>query len=161
MSQRELSIRAADSGDANVITAFNCAMAAETERRRLDEPIVQAGVRDLLGDPEKGGYFLAEREGRIVGQLMLTYEWSDWRNGTFWWIQSVYVAPDHRRKGVYRALHEFVERRARQTPAVCGVRLYVDSDNGVAQQTYRRLGMRETGYRLYETDWSDGGANDG
>lgn len=157
MSDTNIHIRTAEPEDADAIAEFNRAMAEETEQRRLDESILAAGVRGLLHNPTRGVYFMAQLGGRAVGQLLITYEWSDWRNGLFWWIQSVYVVPEMRRRGVYRALHEHVARNARQTQGVCGIRLYVDSDNRVAQDTYRRLGMSETGYLLFESDWSAAG----
>ena len=157
MSDTNLHIRTAHAEDADVIAEFNRAMAEETEQRRLDQAILAAGVRGLLDDPSRGVYFMAELDERVVGQLLITYEWSDWRNGLFWWIQSVYVVPELRRRGVYRALHQHVERSARETQGVCGIRLYVDSNNRVAQDTYRGLGMSETGYLLFETDWSGAG----
>ena len=157
MSDTNIQIRTADAEDADVIAEFNTAMAEETEQRRLDRSILAAGVRGLLEEPSRGVYFMAELNGRVVGQLLITYEWSDWRNGLFWWIQSVYVVPEMRRRGVYRALHQHVATNARETQGVCGIRLYVDSNNRVAQDTYRRLGMSETGYLLFESDWSAAG----
>ena len=161
MPDVDCSIRVAGAADADVIAQFNAAMAEETEQRRLHEPTLLAGVHGLLQDPGKGVYYLAEHGGRVVGQLMLTYEWSDWRNGMFWWIQSVYVAPELRRKGIYRALHRHVEAAARRTPGVRGLRLYVESENAAAQNAYHQLGMVRTGYLLFETDWSDARPNDG
>ncbi len=153
-SPAKISIRQAVPGDADLITDFNLAMAQETERRSLDRATLLAGVTRLLLDPSRGVYYLAELSGRCVGQLLITYEWSDWRNGQFWWIQSVYVRPEARRTGVYRALHEWVEHQARQTPGVCGLRLYTDRENTRAQGVYERLGMHATNYLLYERDWS-------
>ena len=149
-----LSIRRARSADADVIALANIAMAAETEGRRLDRDQAERAVRRALADAALGAYWLAERGGNVVGQLLVTTEFSDWRDGVFWWIQSVYVAPAARRTGVYRALHEHVVQEARRTPHVCGVRLYVDRHNATAQAVYRRLGMHETGYLLFEADWS-------
>ncbi len=149
-----LAIRPAREADARTIAEFNQAMAQETEGLRLADAVIQAGVENLLRDPAKGRYFLAERDGAVVGQLLITYEWSDWRNGWFWWIQSVYVAPAARRGGVYRALYAHVTQAARDARDVCGVRLYVDRDNLSAQRVYERLGMTRTGYLLFEADWS-------
>ena len=112
------------------------------------------GVRAVLGDAERGLYFVAESGGNLIGQMMVTREWSDWRNGWFWWIQSVYVKPEFRQHGVYRRLHEHVERTARATAGVCGLRLYVEHENERAQRVYERLGMARTTYRMFETDWS-------
>jgi RimJ/RimL family protein N-acetyltransferase len=116
--------------------------------------VVAGGVRRLLAHPDWGVYYVAERGGRVVGQLLITYEFSDWRDGLFWWIQSVWVAPAERRRGVYHSLHRFVEHEARNQPGVCGLRLYVDRDNRVAQTVYARLGMQPTEYHLLESDWS-------
>jgi ribosomal protein S18 acetylase RimI-like enzyme len=150
----DITIRIARAADIEIITANNSAMAEETEGRRLRPETLRSGVGRLLSDSNRGVYYLAERDGNVVGQLLITREWSDWRDGWFWWIQSVYVAPDARRQGVYRALHEHVHAEARTRPNVCGIRLYVDQDNARAQQVYQRLGMKRSGYRLYEVDWS-------
>ncbi len=132
-------------------------MALETERRQLDAERVQQGVRALLNDPVKGIYFVAETgpDGarRVVGQLLLTYEWSDWRNGTFWWIQSVYVREAARGQGVFRALFQHVRDLAQTTPGVCGLRLYMDAHNGRARQAYDRLGLKQTNYEMFEIDF--------
>ena len=144
-------LRSAAASDAAVIAEFNAAMARETEGKELDRARLEAGVRGLIDDASRGFYLLAERGGELVGQLMVTYEWSDWRNGTFWWIQSVFVRADHRRTGVYRALHDEVRRRAREAGA-CGLRLYVEQENAPAQATYRSLGMDATRYLLFEVE---------
>lgn len=125
-------------------------MAWETEAKRLEVEALARGVRAVFDKPERGFYLIAEREGVPVGGLLITYEWSDWRNGDFWWIQSVYVEPAARRKGVLRALYEEVLRRARASEAV-GVRLYVEKENAVAQAAYSTLGMRQSGYFMLET----------
>lgn len=153
MNASDCTIRAAVANDAEVIAAFNSAMALETEGRRLDPAAVRRGVGRVLADARLGTYHVVERAGQVVGQLLVTYEFSDWRDGLFWWIQSVYVAPAARRGGVYRALYEHVLAQARATAGVCGVRLYVDQDNTAAQEVYLRLGMTETAYRMYEVDW--------
>jgi len=150
----ELRIRPATPADADTIAAFNVALAAESEGRALDPTVVARGVRRLLAEPAYGVYYVAERAGRVVGQMLITYEFSDWRNGVFWWLQSVFVAPDARQLGVYRALHEHVAAEARRRGDVCGLRLYVDRANSRAQATYRRLGLTPTDYLLYEVDWS-------
>jgi ribosomal protein S18 acetylase RimI-like enzyme len=126
-------------------------MAEETEGRRLDPAVVGPGVAAVLGSPEKGRYWVAETAGVVVGQLMVTYEWSDWRNGLLWWIQSVYVHPDYRRKGVFSSLYRHVESLAADEPAVCGIRLYVENENRRAQQTYAALGMTKPGYVVMES----------
>lgn len=145
-----VSIRKAELRDADTIAAFNTAMALETEDRRLLPERVGAGVRRLLSDPSLGFYIVAEKAGQVVGCLMITHEWSDWRNGLFWWIQSVYVEPGSRRSGVYRRLYEFIRTKAQDDPGVCGFRLTVEKDNVNAQQTYRSLGMEATDYRVFE-----------
>ena len=135
--------------------------ALETEAKTLDDVLLRQGVAAVFDSDEKGFYLVAEANGSVVGSLLITYEWSDWRNGMFWWIQSVYVAPDLRRKGVYRALHRHVEAAARRTPGVCGIRLYVESENAAAQNAYHQLGMVRTGYLMFETDWSAARPHDG
>jgi ribosomal protein S18 acetylase RimI-like enzyme len=148
-------IRDAVVDDAATLVAFNRALAEETEGKVLEAARVQRGVERLLNDPARGHYFVAVVDDggpqRIVGQLMITREWSDWRDGWFLWIQSVYVEPSVRRRGVYRALHEHVLTSARRAGDVCGVRLYVEPENARAKQTYRALGMRHT-YDVLEQD---------
>jgi GNAT superfamily N-acetyltransferase len=145
-----LRIRPAGDHDVPTLVAFNRAMAAETETKALDPARLERGVRGLLARPEAGFYLVAEADGGVLGSLLVTPEWTDWRDGWFWWIQSVYVAPDARGQGVYRALHEEVARRARETGGVRGLRLYVERGNEVARRVYEHLGMSETAYRLYE-----------
>jgi GNAT superfamily N-acetyltransferase len=139
--------------DVDVIAANNLAMAAETEGLQLDPKTVRSGVRRVVIDEERGLYYLAQRGGQVIGQLLITREWSDWRDDWFWWIQSVYVVPAARGAGVYRTLHGHVEQKARQTPGVCGLRLYVDRSNTVARQVYLQLGLRETNYEFMELAW--------
>lgn len=129
----------------------NQAMALETEGKRLDDAVLRRGVESVLADSNKGHYFVAVREDEVVGQLMLTYEWSDWRAGQVHWIQSVYVAPAARRLGVYRTLHEYVVRDARSRGAVA-IRLYVERHNTAAQRTYSRVGMKSSIYDLMEQE---------
>ena len=136
--------------DAELIAAYNSAMAEETEGKALDSDLIGPGVRRLLEDAAKGRYWVAECEGQIIGQLMVTYEWSDWRNGTIWWIQSVYVRPEWRRKGVFSALYRHVESLASDTPEVIGLRLYVEENNKQAQRTYQALGMVNPSYLVME-----------
>jgi ribosomal protein S18 acetylase RimI-like enzyme len=145
-----LTIRRATPADADVLVAFNAALAWETEHKRLRPDVLAAGVRGVFADPARGFYTVAEAGGEVVGQVMVTFEWSDWRNGWFWWVQSVYVRADARRGGVFRALYREVARQAAADPAVIGVRLYVERDNARAQATYRALGMAETGHVLME-----------
>lgn len=150
-------IRQATPGDAPLIAQYNAFMALETENRVLDQDILRNGVEAVLKDPALGLYYLAEVNGKVAGQLMITYEWSDWRNGMFWWIQSVYVREDYRKKGVFKALFRHVESEARSREGVCGLRLYVEHGNEKAKQIYEKLGMTRTGYQLYECDFILGG----
>lgn len=150
------SIRQATPDDAPIIATFNAMMAEETEHRVLDHSVLRQGVEQVLKDASKGVYFVAGVKQAVVGQLLITYEWSDWRNGTFWWIQSVYVREEYRGKGIFRALYRHVESLARQTPGVCGLRLYVETGNAGAQQAYERLGMIKTPYELYEVEFVQG-----
>ncbi len=145
-----LSIRDATPGDAATIADFNNRMCEETENRSLDPDMIGPGVRRLLADGANGRYWVAEVDGLVVGQIMVTYEWSDWRDGRIWWIQSVYVRGDYRRQGVFRALYRHVETLATDDPCAGGLRLYVDKDNHRAQRTYGALGMIETPYRIME-----------
>jgi len=146
----ESRIRKGEPRDAATIAAFNAAMALETERKRLIPERIEAGVRRLIDSPSLGFYLVAEHEGRVIACLMITNEWSDWRNGLFWWIQSVYVDKHFRRQGVYRRLYEHVRLLAESDDGVCGFRLYVEKDNAVAHATYASLGMAPTVYQIYE-----------
>jgi ribosomal protein S18 acetylase RimI-like enzyme len=148
-----LSVRAATISDAPTIAAFNAAMALETEHLELDRTRLLAGVEALLRDPSKGFYLVACAGDSMAGQLMITYEWSDWRNGVFWWIQSVYVHPEARGRGVFRLLYRAVEEAARKSGESCGLRLYVEGENERAQRVYEGLGMKSTSYRFYEVDF--------
>jgi GNAT superfamily N-acetyltransferase len=145
-----LIIRPARWSDIDVICEFNRRLAAETENKDLDPVILKAGVAAMFGDPNKGSYFVAELEVQVIGQLGVTCEWSDWRNGNFWWIQSVFVAASARRHGVFRKLFDHLLHEARAQTNVIGVRLYVEHDNHVAQATNEKLGMAMTGYRVME-----------
>jgi ribosomal protein S18 acetylase RimI-like enzyme len=158
MTTHVFRIRAAHASDAPMIADWNAAMALETEDKRLDPATVRAGVAAGIADPAKSRYFVAMQDASVagaetlgvpVGTLMLTTEWSDWRNGHWWWIQSVYVPPEHRRKGVFAALYRHVESLARQSPDVVGLRLCVERDNANAQRTYEALGMQDEGYRVF------------
>jgi GNAT superfamily N-acetyltransferase len=145
-----LSIRRAVPTDAAHIVEFNRLLAHESEGKALDTAVLAAGVAAGLADPRKSVYFLAEEDSLPVGQIMYTTEWSDWRNGWFWWIQSVYVRHEARRRGVFRALFEHVLQAARAEPEVIGLRLYVERENHVARDTYQRLGMEAAGYVVFE-----------
>jgi GNAT superfamily N-acetyltransferase len=142
-------IRPARASDAPILIDFNAAMALETEHLALDRATLSAGVHAALADATKARYFVAEVDGRIAGMLMLTLEWSDWRNGEIWWIQSVYVHPEFRRRGVFAQLYRHVEELARRSGAV-GLRLYVVKHNRAAQATYSRLGMEMSEYLVME-----------
>lgn len=144
-----LIIRPAERGDIAAVAAWNAAMAWETEHKHLDPQVLAHGVTAVFDEPRRGFYLVAERDGAPVGCLLVTYEWSDWRNGDFWWVQSVYVAPEARRGGVFRAMYGDVAQRAKQAGAV-GLRLYVETENHRAQQTYRELGMQQCHYFMYE-----------
>ena len=150
-----LRIRDALPADQEFLAHGNEAMALETEHKTLAPQVIRRGVAAALTDAAHGRYFVAEdATGTPVGQLMVTYEWSDWRNGQFWWIQSVFVLPEWRRRGVFRALYDHVERLARESTGVCGLRLYVEATNVTAQRTYARCGMVDAGYRVMEVDYS-------
>ncbi len=146
----QITVREATLEDAGIIARYNSDMATETEGKTLDPDRIGPGVAALLADASKGRYWVAEEEGQIVGQLMVTYEWSDWRNGNIWWIQSVYVHPKWRRSGAFRALYRHVESLAAAAPGVIGLRLYVEAGNTRAQQTYAALGMSKPNYLVME-----------
>ncbi len=148
-------IRQAVIDDAPDIVTFNLSLAKETEGKLLDAGVVGRGVDRALRDPSRCQYYLAEIAGRVTGQTMITREWSDWRDGWFWWIQSVYVHAEFRRCGVFRTLHTHIRREARRAPDVCGLRLYVHHDNERAIETYQRLGMIVTQYHLCEEAFGD------
>ena len=159
MTDADWVVRAATPGDLDLLAGWACAMAQETEGKALDDGAVRAGIDAGLRDASLAHYFIASRRMQLAGRetidapaatLMLTREWSDWRNGTWWWIQSVYVAPHHRRHGAYRALHRHVETLARTADGVIGLRLYVERDNATAQSTYAALGMSDARYQVYE-----------
>ena len=153
----QLNVRIARPEDALTIESFSAAMALETEGRRLDLDRLHRGTIALIKNPAQGFFFVAELEQgdnrQLLGQLMVTFEWSDWRNGVFWWIQSVYVAPGWRRQGVFRRMHENVVAAAKASPNVCGVRLYVDRHNNAAQEVYRKVGLAPSSYAMFETDF--------
>lgn len=153
MNHAPIQIRAARPDDLDTIVRFNQALARETENKTLVDAVIREGVRTLLAEVRRGQYFIAEVGGVVAGQTMVTYEWSDWRNGDFWWIQSVYVAPEFRRCGVFRALHGHVREAARQCGGVCGLRLYVYEQNARAMEAYLTLGMERTEYLMFEEDW--------
>ena len=145
-----LTIRRATPADAPILIEYNRRLAEESEGKALDLDVLGKGVAAALADPNKGPYYVAEEGGEVVGEMQITFEWSDWRNGWLWWIQGVYVRADARRRGVFRALYELVWEAARQDPEVVGLRLYVERENLAAQQTYLRMGMEWTNYLMLE-----------
>ena len=151
----DINVRRGVTSDLETITGFNAAMAQETEGKTLDLDCLRSGVSAVLSDEGLGFYLVAEIAGQVVGQLMVTTEWSDWRNAHFWWIQSVYVEPGFRRQGVYRSLDRRVKDEALNLPGVCGLRLYVDRDNHVAQAVYAGLEMQHSNYDMYEIDFNE------
>ena len=145
-----MKIRRAGIDDAAALSQFNQNMALETEGLKLIPEVIDAGVKSMIENSQMGFYLVAEEDGVIAAALMSTTEWSDWRNGLFWWIQSVYVLPEFRRQGLYRKLYEHLKTLAEDEPGICGFRLYVEHENITAQKTYQSLGMQETHYKLYE-----------
>lgn len=150
-----LIIRYANKNDISTIVNFNSAMALETEGKHLDSVTVHKGVEAVLNNKNHGFYLLAESDGVPVGQLMVTKEWSDWRNREFWWIQSVYIHTDYCKNNIYRKLYSEVIKSEKESGKVCGIRLYVDKNNTKAQKVYSKLGMTESNYLFFEEDcWS-------
>ena len=147
-----MEIRLATGIDADALVAFNQAMALETEGKTLDPGKITPGVAAVLGDTKKGFYVVAEEGAKIVGGLMVTYEWSDWRNAWFWWIQSVYILPEARGTGLYRRMYDFVKERAAEAGNVCGFRLYVETENEHARRVYGGVGMSQSHYLMYEEE---------
>lgn len=147
---QQIAIRAASPDDFRVIADFNCRLAIETENKTLVPEVVEAGVRAMFEETSRGRYFVACTDDTIVGQLMHTWEWSDWRNGEIWWLQSVYILPDFRGQGIFRSLYRNLEDQARVQGNVVGLRLYVENQNERAQQAYRALGMQQAGYQVME-----------
>ena len=148
----EITIRQAGLADRTIIAEFNVVLAEESEGSRLEPARVQAGVDAVLKDPAKGIYYVVVAGGAVIGQTMITYEWSDWRNGNLWWIQSVYVKPEFRGQGVFRRLFEHVRALASQQKGVPALRLYVHEDNKRACRSYEKLGMARTQYEIFEID---------
>jgi len=149
-----ITVRDATPADIDAIVGYNQRLAVETEGKSLDPAVIGAGVRRGFASPEMCRYFVAEADGRVIGTTMLTYELTDWRDGVIWWLQSVFIEPDFRRHGVFRAVYRHIENLARRHPDVRGLRLYVHRDNARAMKTYEALGMDKAGYELYEHDWS-------
>lgn len=149
-----ITVRPAVAADTAIIADFNCRLAQESEDKPLDRDTVVAGVATMFESTDHGRYYIAEIDDVIVGQLLITYEWSDWRNGLFWWIQSVYVVSEHRRRGVFSRLYQTISDMAREDGTVCGIRLYVEEENGRARDTYLSRGMSMTGYEVMEIDFT-------
>jgi ribosomal protein S18 acetylase RimI-like enzyme len=143
-------IRNAKPKDIEIIAEYNIKMALETENKYLDKEIITAGVASIINDSSKGMYWVMEMNKIIIGQLMVTYEWSDWRNGMMWWIQSVYVPKEQRRQGVYSQMYNNLLELAQLDSECCGIRLYVEKENKKAQKTYKKLGMKNAGYEIME-----------
>ncbi len=153
----KISVRAAILADLDYLVEFNTAMALETEGRTLEQTRLRAGVKEVLKNSARGFYVVSEiQQGTsslVAGQLLITYEWSDWRNANFWWIQSVYVHQDCRQQGVFRELYRYVYDQAQASPEVCGIRLYVEQENVDAQAVYAKMGLEMTPYRMLERDF--------
>lgn len=145
-----MNIRVANYRDGASLVEFNQAMALETEGVRLDAQTLKSGVEAVFDDEKKGFYVVAESDEKIIAGLMVTFEWSDWRGAWFWWIQSVYVLPAFRGRGIYGELYDFVKKRAKTAGDVCGFRLYVEKENAAARKVYEKLGMESSHYLMYE-----------
>ncbi len=141
--------------DINSLVNFNIKMAKETENKILNKKIVTKGVSEVLTDTTLGYYVIAKNKNTILGSLMITYEWSDWRNGMFWWIQSVYVEKEYRQQGVYKQMYSYIKDKALKDNSCTGIRLYVEQENKIAQSVYTKLEMKETHYKLFEIDFQD------
>ena len=141
--------------DINSLVDFNIKMAKETENKILNKKIVTKGVSEVLTDTTLGYYVIAKNKNTILGSLMITYEWSDWRNGMFWWIQSVYVEKEYRQQGVYKKMYSYIKDKALKDNSCTGIRLYVEQENKIAQSVYTKLEMKETHYKLFEIDFHD------
>lgn len=147
-----MNIRKALNKDIDVIARYNYNLAYETENKILDMNILTRGIEAIINDENKGIYHVCEINGEVVGQIMYTFEWSDWRNGTFLWIQSAYVNKEFRGMGVFKALYKFIRDIADNDNNICGIRLYVEKENTIAKKTYKNIGMKECNYYIYEYD---------
>ncbi|MCF6240879.1 MAG: GNAT family N-acetyltransferase [Bacteroidales bacterium] len=145
-----MEIRKGKREDAKQIISFQQKMAKETEDLELSTEILHAGVNAVFDDESKGTYYVAEDKGKVIASLMTTYEWSDWRNGCVLWIQSVYVLPEYRKKGVYKQMYEYLKNKVKNSDKYMGLRLYVDLSNKPAQKVYTKLGMNGEHYKLFE-----------
>ena len=155
MNQSDFHIRLAEPRDLESLVTYNMALAWETEGRQLDRALLQSGVESILTDSAKGFYVVMEHRPtrRTIGQLLITFEWSDWRNAIFWWLQSVYVHKDWRRQGVFKTLYDYVLQEGKRQGNVAGIRLYVEQDNAVAQEVYAQAGLSAAPYKVFETDF--------
>lgn len=149
-----VTIRSARADDLTQIVDFNLRLAEESEGKKLDEAVLSKGVQRALASPEMCRYFMAEVSGEVAGQTMITFELTDWRDGVLWWLQSVYVRPEFRKIGAFKALFRHIATLAKETPDVRGLRLYVEQGNSRAQKVYEQMGMQPGGYLVYEQDWS-------
>ena len=147
----EINIRAANKGDLAILVQNNQALAEETEALLLDKDVLREGIEQAL-KREECHYFVAVIGEKVVGQTMITYEWSDWRNGIIWWIQSVYVLPAQRKQGIFRVLFKHIENLAKVNPQVKALRLYVMHNNNAGKDTYQSLGMNDSGYIVFEKE---------
>ena len=147
-----MQIRTAVTEDIPFLVRYNHSLAKETENLDLDPAVLTEGVTKVLNDRSLGQYFVADLNGEVLGQTLITYEWSDWRAGMLWWLQSVYVHPDHRSKGVFRAIYKHIEETAAQQPDVRGLRLYVKGNNQMGMKVYQKLAMEDSGYIVYEKE---------
>ena len=145
-------IRKGQLPDVEKIVEYNYRMALETEDHELDKEVLRKGVTEAILDDAKASYYLYEEQGEVIAQMMITKEWSDWRGGCFWWIQSVYVAKPYRRNGVFRELYQYVKNLAENRDDVCGLRLYVEKENEIARTTYEKLGLDQTSYLMFECE---------
>lgn len=145
-----MEIRKAKIEDLETIVQYNYNLAKETEDKKLNLDILTKGVKALLEDEKKGIYHVCVIDEKVVGQIMYTYEWSDWRNGTFLWVQSVYVHSEYRQQGVFKALYNHIKKMCHSNSNIAGIRLYVEKENNVAKETYENLGMHECDYYMYE-----------
>ncbi len=157
--QENISVRDAVPSDLDHLVAFNTALALETEGRTLDQSLLRSGVQAILKNPSRGYYLVGEvlqqhAQPAVGGQLLITYEWSDWRNANFWWIQSVYVSTNWRRRGIFRELYQYTYDQVHERTDVCGLRLYVEQDNNTALAVYAKMGLETSPYRMLERDFA-------
>jgi GNAT superfamily N-acetyltransferase len=149
-------VRPATAADLDTVARYNALLAVETESKRLDPEVLRRGVARALGEPDRLRYWIAEVDGRPVGQAAITREWSDWRDGWLWWLQSVYVEPEHRGRGLFRTLFEHIRAEAHTARDVVGLRLYVEVENQRARRVYQAMGLKPGGYVVFEDVWGGG-----